>query len=155
MLLHTANLEGTRAQPSPLDSFSTLVKTTASLLLIPCWEWYSCLFAGAGSHEYGWRDLYDGAVRWRQAADPYDPVFYGDGLSQRTMDVGVVLGTYMLHKEMRVNKYFTQARALKLLTSLLHRSLHSTMPQPNVVDWLSTSKRLLGARVSLFVTKTV
>ncbi len=28
-----------------------------------------------GSHAFMWRDLFDIAVRWRQIADPYDPVY--------------------------------------------------------------------------------
>ena len=71
--------------------------------------------AGKGSHAFGWRDLYDVAVRWRQVADPYDPVFYADGLSQKTFEEGIVLGTHMLHEEMRVNKYYSQVGNLHMV----------------------------------------
>jgi hypothetical protein len=64
--------------------------------------------AGNGTHSFSWRDVYDIAVRWRQVADPYDPVFYMDGLSAKTFEEGIVLGTHMLFEEMRVNKYYSQ-----------------------------------------------
>ena len=52
--------------------------------------------------------MYDIAVRWRQVADPYDPVFYFDGLSKHVFDEGLFLRTYLIFDEMRVNKYYSQ-----------------------------------------------
>ena len=38
----------------------------------------SPLFPPVGYHVYGWRDLFDTAVRWRQACEPMDVVYWLD-----------------------------------------------------------------------------
>ena len=48
-------------------AFSVVFQTNA-LLSLPS-------PTAGGSHAFMWRDLFDVAVRWRQIADPYDPVY--------------------------------------------------------------------------------
>ncbi len=31
---------------------------------------------GSATHDFGWRDLFDIAVRWRRFSEPNDPVWY-------------------------------------------------------------------------------
>ena len=81
------------------------------------------LGAGNGVHAFMWRDVYDIAVRWRQVADPYDPVFYFDGLSKATVDDGLFLRTYLTFEEMRVNKYYSQVRRVFALARAYDVSL--------------------------------
>jgi hypothetical protein len=51
--------------------------------------------ADGASHMFMWRDMYDIAVRWRQLADPYDPV-YGLPCTQRGEGGVMAWGTWAL-----------------------------------------------------------
>jgi hypothetical protein len=59
---------------SPLHlSHSCISPLLCSLLHLP-----SPLFPPVGYHVYGWRDLFDTAVRWRQSCEPMDVVYWLD-----------------------------------------------------------------------------
>jgi hypothetical protein len=58
-----------------------------------------------------WRDAYDIAVRWRQESEPFDPIFYIDGLSQEAFEEGFGLQTPMVAGQMRVARYYSQVRS--------------------------------------------
>eukprot|EP00873_Tetraselmis_striata_P024599 jgi/Tetstr1/444863/TSEL_032705.t1 len=55
----------------------------------------------SGSHEFGWRDMYDILVRWRQLTEPNDAVIWIDRLSDTGLTEGfgahtpIVIGQYL------------------------------------------------------------
>jgi hypothetical protein len=63
---------------------------------------------GEGDHEVEWRDVYDVGVRWRQVADPYDPVFFFDGMTAKGFEEGLLLQTHILYEQQRVYMYYPQ-----------------------------------------------
>ncbi len=58
----------------------------------------------------GWRDVYDVAVRWRQHSEPFDPVFYVDGMTHTGFEEGFGLQTPMVSGHQRVTRYFSEVR---------------------------------------------
>jgi tetratricopeptide (TPR) repeat protein len=72
------------------------------------------------THEFGWRDLYDMGVRWRQIAEPNDPVFWVDALTPEQFAEGFGSHTPMVTKQTHVVRYspFLQ-RATDIVRALL------------------------------------
>lgn len=72
------------------------------------------------AHEFGWRDLYDMGVRWRQIAEPNDPVFWVDALTPEQFAEGFGSHTPMVTKQTHVVRYgpFLQ-RATDIVRALL------------------------------------
>lgn len=66
--------------------------------------------AGNKRHTVGARDVYDVAVRWRQMSEPFDPVFYIDGLSRAAFEEGFGLQTPMVSGQNLVVRYYPQVR---------------------------------------------
>jgi hypothetical protein len=64
--------------------------------------------AGSGSHPLGWRDVFDTAVRWRQESEPFDPVFYVDGMTHKGFEEGFGLQTPMTTGQARVVRYYSE-----------------------------------------------
>jgi cytochrome c-type biogenesis protein CcmH/NrfG len=74
-----------------------------------------------GDHVFGWRDLYDIAVKWRQVAEPFDTVLWIDcTAAQEDQADKVGLQTFLYHgmgKNIRYYPYFNQTfTLLKRLT---------------------------------------
>ena len=67
-------------------------------------------FAGARTHAMASRDVYDVAVRWRQVSEPFDPVFYIDGLTRAAFEEGFGLQTPMVSGQNLVVRYYPQVR---------------------------------------------
>ena len=65
---------------------------------------------GKGRHVLGWRDVYDVAVRWRQESEPFDPVFYVDGMTHVGFEEGFGLQTPMVSGQTRVTRYYSEVR---------------------------------------------
>jgi hypothetical protein len=65
---------------------------------------------GTGSHPLGWRDVYDAGVRWRQLSEPFDPVFYVDGMTDKGFEEGFGLQTPMVSGQGRVTRYYSEVR---------------------------------------------
>lgn len=78
---------------------------------------------GAAAHAFGWRDLYDMGVRWRQLAEPNDPVFWVDQLTPEQFAEGFGSHTPMVTKQTHVVRYspFLQ-RATDIVRTLLLES---------------------------------
>lgn len=70
--------------------------------------------AGKKTHKLNARDVFDIAVRWRQVSEPFDPVFYIDGLSQAAFEEGFGLQTPMVSGQNRVVRYYPQVRFLEV-----------------------------------------
>lgn len=74
-----------------------------------------------GDHIFGWRDLYDIAVKWRQVAEPFDTVLWIDcTAAQEDQADKVGLQTFLYHgmgKNIRYYPYFNKTfTLLKRLT---------------------------------------
>jgi hypothetical protein len=69
-----------------------------------------------GEHVFGWRDLFDLAVKWRQVAEPFDTVFWIDcTAAQEDQADKVGLQTFLYHgvgKNIRYYPYFAQTFSL-------------------------------------------
>ncbi len=65
-------------------------------------------FVGARTHAMASRDVYDVAVRWRQVSEPFDPVFYIDGLTRAAFEEGFGLQTPMVSGQNLVVRYYPQ-----------------------------------------------
>jgi tetratricopeptide (TPR) repeat protein len=76
--------------------------------------------AASDAHAFGWRDLYDMGVRWRQIAEPNDPVFWVDQLTPEQFAEGFGSHTPMVTKQTHVVRYspFLQ-RATDIVRALL------------------------------------
>ena len=65
------------------------------------------------AHEFGWRDLMDIAVKWRQFSEPNDPVFWIDHMTTEAFNEGFGLQTPMITGQLRVPRayypYFPKA----------------------------------------------
>ena len=48
---------------------------------------------GALHHQFGWRDLFDVGVRWRQISEPNDPVWWIDRFPSQAFEDGFGLQT--------------------------------------------------------------
>jgi len=71
-------------------------------------------------HEFGWRDMMDIALRWRQHSEYNDPVFWIDGIKTESAEVGFTLQTPIIRGQMKINKYYPYFdRCFGLLTKLL------------------------------------
>jgi hypothetical protein len=64
--------------------------------------------SGKGDHACDWRDVYDIAVRWRQQSEPFDPVFYIDGMTPAAFAEGFGLQTPMVSGQQRVVRYHSE-----------------------------------------------
>jgi hypothetical protein len=77
---------------------------------------------GRKSHVVTARDVYDAAVRWRQMSEPFDPVFYIDGLTRTAFEEGFGLQTPMVSGQNLVVRYYPQV------------PLHVVVPTSGLVD---------------------
>eukprot|EP00026_Physarum_polycephalum_P002160 Phypoly_transcript_02165.p1 GENE.Phypoly_transcript_02165~~Phypoly_transcript_02165.p1 ORF type:complete len:924 (+),score=154.83 Phypoly_transcript_02165:113-2884(+) len=57
-------------------------------------------------HKFGWRDLYDIAVKWRQYSEPNDPVWWVDLLSPEQFAEGFGSHTPMITGQTHVIRYY-------------------------------------------------
>ena len=53
-----------------------------------------------------WRDVVDIGVMWRQASEPFDPVWWIDRLTQESFQQGFGLQTPMVHGQTNVVRYY-------------------------------------------------
>jgi len=69
-----------------------------------------------GRHAFGWRDLVDIAVRWRQVSEPNDQVVWADLLASEEFEAGFGSHTPMYTGQTKcVRYYFWAERALELM----------------------------------------
>lgn len=64
-------------------------------------------FSQEGSHPFGYRDLFDIIVRWRQLSEPNDPVWWTDGLLRESFEEGFGLQTPMISGQLRCIRYYS------------------------------------------------
>jgi tetratricopeptide (TPR) repeat protein len=102
----------------------------------------------SGAHEFAWRDLYDMGVRWRQIAEPNDPVFWVDALTPEQFAEGFGSHTPMVTKQTHVVRYspFLQ-RATDIVRALLleHGSAMLTASERAAVSAARDYKELVRA----------
>lgn len=71
-------------------------------------------------HEFGWRDLMDITVRWRQHTEPNDPVFWIDLIENNDINMGFALQTPVISGQMKIIKYYPYFdRCFRLLKQLI------------------------------------
>eukprot|EP01134_Creolimax_fragrantissima_P007379 CFRG7379T1 len=76
------------------------------------------------THIFGWRDMFDRVVRWRQFAEPNDSVWWVDRLSKKQFDEGFGSHTPMLVGQTLVARYHAYLpRAITLLQELVPAQL--------------------------------
>jgi tetratricopeptide (TPR) repeat protein len=106
--------------------------------------------AAETNHTFCWRDFFDIGVRWRQAAEPNDPVWWIDGLPGNTFEEGFGLQTPIINgqlKTARYGRYFS--KAFKLLKK--HMKSHYILstderkkPSSEQVESLEAARSLAG-----------
>merc|ERR1719461_1627001 len=62
--------------------------------------------ANRTKHRFGWRDMMDIAVRWRQHCELNDPVFWIDLIENNNFQMGFALQTPILNGQMKNLKYY-------------------------------------------------
>jgi len=86
-------------------------------------------------HTFGWRDMYDVLVKWRQYSEPNDPVWWVDLLSPEQFAEGFGSQTPLISGQMHVVRYYPMfARAFKIMKDLI-------VDQCNLSD---SAKRLIS-----------
>eukprot|EP01133_Synstelium_polycarpum_P009737 gene9737-11372_t len=94
---------------------------------------------GGGDHPFGWRDLYDIAVRWRQFSEPNDPVWWVDRLSPEQFKEGFGSHTPIITGQTNVVRYYPMfGRALDIVKNLLPIQLPADV-QGDVMDQVRAS----------------
>lgn len=61
--------------------------------------------AGASTHTFNWRDLYDIGVRWRQVSEPGDPVWWIDRFPAKAFEEGFGLQTPLVNGHLTTVRY--------------------------------------------------
>jgi hypothetical protein len=69
-----------------------------------------CVCSEKGSHDLTWRDVFDVAVRWRQASDPYFAVLYFDALGSHDFTDKCLTKTNVIVGQQRIVRYFSEVR---------------------------------------------
>jgi tetratricopeptide (TPR) repeat protein len=71
-------------------------------------------------HPFGYRDLFDVIVKWRQISEPNDPVWWIDRLSQTSFEEGFGLHTPMVNGELKCIRYYSYfPKGFALMKNLL------------------------------------
>eukprot|EP01121_Diplochlamys_sp_Union-15-3_P001844 TRINITY_DN115_c0_g2_i1.p1 TRINITY_DN115_c0_g2~~TRINITY_DN115_c0_g2_i1.p1 ORF type:complete len:413 (+),score=63.44 TRINITY_DN115_c0_g2_i1:377-1615(+) len=60
------------------------------------------------AHKFGWRDMYDICVRWRQFSEPNDPVWWVDMLTSKQFNEGFGSHTPLITKQAEVVRYYPE-----------------------------------------------
>jgi len=83
--------------------------------------------AGATTHTFNWRDLYDIGVRWRQVSEPGDPVWWIDRFPRVAFEEGFGLQTPLVNGHLTTVRYapYYQPAFARVKEILLQRILHS------------------------------
>ena len=88
------------------------------------WRRASSAGAAAGAQEEAplltWREVLEIGVWWRQASEPFDPVWWIDRLTQKTFSEGFGLQTPMLNGHVEIPRYYPYCdRSFKIMKSIL------------------------------------
>ncbi|MEW5314536.1 MAG: hypothetical protein WDW38_006026 [Sanguina aurantia] len=98
--------------------------------------------ASATRHTAGWRDAFDGVVKWRQLAEPNDQVIWVDLLTRREFEQGFGSHTPIFTGQTKCVRYFMNfKRASALHRSILLREGHSFDAQNRIVALDSSSQQ--------------
>lgn len=98
-----AVLEMAQALTNNLES----IHRTGSPLMVPNSGSSQKYLPREGHHPFGYRDLFDIVVRWRQLSEPNDPVWWIDGLLRESFEEGFGLQTPMLSGQLRCIRYYS------------------------------------------------
>ncbi|EGC40514.1 hypothetical protein DICPUDRAFT_146678 [Dictyostelium purpureum] len=83
-------------------------------------------------HTFGWRDLYDIGVKWRQISEPNDPVWWVDLLSPEQFNEGFGSHTPIVTGQCKVVRYYPMFEKsfeiMKLLIPIQHSSYVDESP---------------------------
>ena len=81
---------------------------------------YSTGSSNSSEHEFGWRDMYDILVKWRQYSEPNDPVWWVDLLTPEQFEEGFGSHTPMITGQTNVVRYYPMfSRAFKIMKDLM------------------------------------
>lgn len=71
-------------------------------------------------HDFGWRDMYDVLVKWRQYSEPNDPVWWVDLLSPEQFEEGFGSHTPMISGQTKVVRYYPMfQRSFNIMKKLM------------------------------------
>jgi tetratricopeptide (TPR) repeat protein len=103
----------------------------------------SSVQAGAsGRHQFGWRDLMDIVVKWRQVAEPNDQVVWVDLLTRREFEAGFGSHTPMFTGQTKCVRYYMNfTRAMALHKEVLLRDGHAFDAQNRPLPCGSATQR--------------
>jgi len=80
-------------------------------------------------HLFGWRDMYDIAIKWRQFSEPNDPVWWVDLLSPEQFAEGFGSHTPMITGQTYVTRYYPMfARAFSIMKQLIKEHPNELTP---------------------------
>eukprot|EP01104_Vermistella_antarctica_P011610 TRINITY_DN3259_c0_g1_i1.p1 TRINITY_DN3259_c0_g1~~TRINITY_DN3259_c0_g1_i1.p1 ORF type:complete len:828 (-),score=152.43 TRINITY_DN3259_c0_g1_i1:364-2847(-) len=84
-------------------------------------------------HKFGWRDMFDIAIRWRQYSEPNDPVWWVDLLSPEQFREGFGSHTPMVTGQTKVVRYYPMfERAFEIMKTLMEEQC--AMSKGNMED---------------------
>eukprot|EP00123_Amoebidium_parasiticum_P009401 comp19447_c0_seq1/m.22602 comp19447_c0_seq1/g.22602 ORF comp19447_c0_seq1/g.22602 comp19447_c0_seq1/m.22602 type:complete len:961 (-) comp19447_c0_seq1:504-3386(-) len=96
-----------------------------------------------GPHVFGWRDLFDIAVKWRQYSEPNDPVWWVDKLTEEQFEEGFGSHTPMLIGQSKVVRYHPYIqRSFQMIQQLLPLQQQLTQAQRMQVNAARDFKEL-------------
>lgn len=98
-----AVLEMAQALINNIDS----IHRTGQPMMVPNASSSSKYYTKEGQHLFGYRDLFDIIVKWRQLSEPSDPVWWIDGLQRESFEEGFGLQTPMLSGQLRCIRYYS------------------------------------------------
>ena len=79
------------------------------------------------SHLFGWRDLYDILIKWRQYSEPNDPVWWVDKLTKEQFEEGFGSHTPMITGQTNVIRYYPMfQRSFSIMKQLIPQQHHVT-----------------------------
>eukprot|EP01114_Cavostelium_apophysatum_P012936 TRINITY_DN3022_c0_g1_i3.p1 TRINITY_DN3022_c0_g1~~TRINITY_DN3022_c0_g1_i3.p1 ORF type:complete len:752 (-),score=181.03 TRINITY_DN3022_c0_g1_i3:565-2820(-) len=86
-------------------------------------------------HEFGWRDMYDVIIKWRQLSEPNDPVWWVDLLSPEQFEEGFGSHTPMLTGQTQVIRYYPMfSRSFPIMKELMPAQCNLTEDQKREVQ---------------------
>eukprot|EP00058_Branchiostoma_floridae_P011638 XP_002597126.1 hypothetical protein BRAFLDRAFT_76343 [Branchiostoma floridae] len=107
------------------------------------------------SHVFGWRDLFDIAVKWRQASEPNDPVWWVDLLNQETFTEGFGSQTPMILGQCHVVRYYPYwKKAFPLMKDLMKDQCNPSPAQLEQINEAQTPHDLYAIRSHDFYVAT-
>lgn len=98
-----------------------------------------------GAHAFGWRDMYDIVVKWRQYSEPNDPVWWVDLLTKEAFSEGFGSHTPIITGQCKVIRYGRMLeRSLPIFKKLVKEQCVLSEEAKNRVDDATSPEDLYG-----------